>query len=610
MCGIVGAVASRSVSQIMLEGLKRLEYRGYDSAGLAIIEPNASDITRLRTIGKVKHLETALKQRPILGSTSIAHTRWATHGKPSEQNAHPHCCHQGKIAVVHNGIIENHQALRAKLSEHGYHFITETDTEIVVHLLDYYKRQSDTFIEAIHRSCQDLVGAYALGIITVDFPDHLYAVRCGSPLVLGLGIEEHFIASDPLALLPVTQQFIYLEEGDVAQLTPDQRVIFDKQGQVVDRSVHAFEADAELTTKGKYRHYMQKEIFEQQQAVIDTINGYVGDQGVLPDSFGHFAAKVFKNINAIHICACGSSYHAGLVAKYWLESLAKIPCQVEIASEFRYREAVVLPNTLFVALSQSGETADTLAALQVAKQRGFYASLGISNVVKSALMREADLSFLTHAGNEIGVAATKTFTAQLVALLLLTLCLKQIKQSTDVTESLVHLNHLPAWVQQTLALNQSVETLAHEFVHRQHALFLGRGIYYPIALEGALKLKEISYLHAEAYPAGELKHGALALVDQTMPVIVVAPNNTLIEKLASNIQEVRARQGEVYVFADENLAWPADDNMTIIRVPAVPDLVAPIIYNLPLQLLAYHIAVLKGTDVDQPRNLAKSVTVE
>ncbi len=610
MCGIVGAIAGRHVSQILLEGLKRLEYRGYDSAGLAIIEPKATEITRLRSAGKVKYLEQALKKTPVSGSLGIAHTRWATHGKPTEQNAHPHCCHQGKIAVVHNGIIENHDSLRDKLIHNGYTFKTETDTEVIVHLLDFYKKQHPNFIDVIHRTCRDLMGAYALGVITADLPETLYAVRCGSPLVIGVGIEEHFIASDPLALVPVTQQFIYLAEGDVAEIDRHAVVIYDRQQQTVSRELHRLDGDVDLASKGKYRHYMQKEIFEQQQAIVDTLNGYINNNTVRLDSFGASAEKVFAGIQAIHLCACGTSYHAAMVAKYWLESITNIPCQVEIASEFRYREVVVLPNMLFVALSQSGETADTLAALRVAKQRGFCATLAISNVAKSALMREADLGFLTHSGNEIGVAATKTFTSTLAALLLLTLGLKQLRQAADVSDLLATLNHLPVLIQQVLGLNEQIQEIAQDFSHQQHALFLGRGVYYPIALEGALKLKEISYVHAEAYPAGELKHGALALVDDQMPVIVIAPNNALIDKLSSNIQEVQARQGRVYVLTDAPLSVDTNDQTVMVSMPVVPELIAPIIYTLPLQLLAYHIAVLKGTDVDQPRNLAKSVTVE
>lgn len=610
MCGIIGAVAGRHVSQILLEGLRRLEYRGYDSAGLAIIESGAREVTRLRTVGKVKSLADALHASPIIGSIGIAHTRWATHGEPTEHNAHPHCCHQGKIAVVHNGIIENYLVLREQLKNLGYALKTDTDTEVIVYLLDHYSKQTTHFIDAIHAVCKDLVGAYALGIIHVDLPDTLYAVRSGSPLVIGVGIEEHFIASDPLALLPVTQQFMYLEEGDVAELQVDSLKIIDKTRQIVKRKLHTSELDGELTSKGNYRHYMQKEIFEQQQAVIDTINGYITDDTVYYNSFGDQAEKLFSEIKFIQICACGTSYHAGLIAKHWLEALAKIPCQVEIASEFRYREGVVLPNTLFVAISQSGETADTLAALRVAKKRGFYATLGIGNVAESSLMREVDLTFLTRAGSEIGVAATKTFTAQLVALLLMTLCLRQIHVSDNDIAYVGALKHLPKLVQETLMLDNQIKTLSQDFVQKKNALFIGRGIYYPVALEGALKLKELSYIHAEAYPAGELKHGALALVDSNMPVIVVAPNNYLLEKIASNIQEIRARQGEVYLFTDQSIKWGEDSHVHIIKIPSVSEVISPLIYTLPLQLLAYHIAVLKGTDVDQPRNLAKSVTVE
>src|SRR3990167_2942018 len=609
MCGIVGAIAERKVSHIMLEGLKRLEYRGYDSAGLAVIDSVTGEIKRLRTVGKVESLSQQLKKTPLSGFIGIAHTRWATHGKPTEQNAHPHCSQQ-HIAVVHNGIIENHDALRSRLTQLGYEFVTETDTEVIAHLLHYYAQQEKDFVKVIHRTTQDLTGAYALGIMTLQTPKTLYAVRCGSPLVIGLGFEEHFIASNPLALLPVTQQFIHLEEGDIAKLTTTEVVIYDKALQTVSRPTRTSESDLETISKGGYRHYMQKEIFEQPQAILDTMQGHLFNDGIHIKSFGHQANELLSRIKHIHICACGTSYHAGLVARHWLESIAKIPCQVEVASEFRYREPLVMPNTLFIALSQSGETADTLSALRLAKERGYQTTLGICNSAESSLACEADLLFLTRAGNEIGVAATKTFTAQLVALLLLTLCLKQIRASDDMIELIKIVNQLPKLIQETLQLNADIQKLSQNFEQKSNALFLGRGVQYPIALEGALKLKEISYLHAEAYPAGESKHGPLALVDKFMPVITLAPKNALIEKLESNIQEVQARQGEVYLFTDKSIVWKIHSSAHIIPMPETPELLAPIIYTIPLQLLAYHIAVLKGTDVDQPRNLAKSVTVE
>ncbi len=609
MCGIIGAIAKRDVAHIMLEGLRRLEYRGYDSSGLAVIEPGAGSIQRLRSAGKVERLSEQLKKQEILGHTGIAHTRWATHGKPTTENAHPHCS-DNKIAVVHNGIIENHEILRQQLTEQGYEFVTETDTEVIVHLLHLYAQQESDFIEAIKKTAARLSGAYALGIVTADEPDTLYAVRSGSPLVIGVGIDEYFISSDPLALLPVTQKFIYLEEGDIAKITTHSLLIIESNGNTVDRAIHESEATLETSSKGNYRHYMQKEIFEQPEAIADTINGHIFNSKVNPHSFGHNALAVLPSIRNIQIVACGTSYHAGMVARYWLESIAKIPCQIDIASEYRYRNPIIPADTLFIALSQSGETADTLAALHLAKKIGVTATLGICNVAESSLARETDLFFLTHAGTEIGVAATKTFTAQLIGLLLLTLCLKEIHYPDKTSAQVKALNHLPKLIQQTLELDQQIKLMAHSFSHKNHALFLGRNIHYPIALEGALKLKEISYLHAEAYPAGELKHGPLALVDEDMPVIVIAPKNALIGKLESNVQEVQARQGDLYLFIDEALDWQPAQPANIIKMPAAPELLTPILYTIPLQLLAYHIAVLKGTDVDHPRNLAKSVTVE
>jgi glutamine---fructose-6-phosphate transaminase (isomerizing) len=585
MCGIVGVIAERNVAEIMLEGLKRLEYRGYDSAGLAVIQSDHPMIERLRVTGKVAGLDNELKKTPLKGSIGIAHTRWATHGKPTQCNAHPHCSEEDDIAVVHNGIIENHDELRQELQAAGYTFVTDTDTEVIVHLLHLYSKDEDDFVRVIHRATSRLEGAYALGIISTKTPRTLFAVRAGSPLVIGIGIGEHYIASDPLALLPVTQQFIYLNEGDIAKITTDNLHIVDNDYNEVERTIHTTDTDFETTGKGTYRHFMQKEIFEQQQAVLDTINGHVFNDEINIDSFGHNAAKLLSNVKAIQICACGTSYHAGLVARHWLESIAKIPTQVEIASEFRYQEIIVPPNTLFIALSQSGETADTLAALRSAKSRGYQSTLAICNVPESTLSREADLLFLA-------------------------LCFKQLHNSKDMAALIESLNHLPKLIQKCLTLDDNIKQLSQNFAKKQNAIFLGRGIHYPIALEGALKLKEISYVHGEAYPAGELKHGPLALVDQTMPVIVIAPKDKLTEKLASNIQEVQARGGEVYLFIDEELNFKGAANTHVIKMPHTSTLLSPIIYTIPLQLLAYHIAVLKGTDVDQPRNLAKSVTVE
>ncbi len=610
MCGIVGATAQRDIAELLLEGLKRLEYRGYDSAGVAILHPKTAKIQRLRVKGKVSALEAQLEKRPLQGSVGIAHTRWATHGKPTETNAHPHCS-ENTIAVVHNGIIENHDKLRQKLIKLGYAFTSETDTEVIAHLLHHYSKDKKSLLPAIQRVAKELVGAYALGIITINEPKTLYAVRRGSPLVIGEGVGENFIASDPLALLPVTQRFIYLEEGDIAKIELNSVAIYDEHDTVTKRSAHTIKTGRDTTSKGKYRHYMQKEIFDQPQSVLDTISGHLINHHVHPQSFGHNAEMILNKINRIQIVACGTSHHAALVGRYWLEGLAGMPCQVEIASENRYRKAVVEPNTLFIALSQSGETADTLAALRQAKKLGYAATMGICNVPTSSIAREAELVFLTRAGNEIGVAATKTFTTQLVVLLMLTMLFQSKKTNWNSDKTIEELRRLPSLLQETLRLDSTIKQLSKRFVDKEHALFLGRGALFPIALEGALKLKEISYMHAEAYPAGELKHGPLALVDKGMPVIVVAPNDHLIEKLESNMQEVQARGGELFVFMDKSVSWqPQSEHHTLIKMPSIPDVLTPIAYTVPLQLLAYHIAVLKGTDVDQPRNLAKSVTVE
>ena len=608
MCGIVGAVAQRNVVPILVEGLKRLEYRGYDSAGVAVIENNS--IHRQRELGKVAGLETLIKQQPIKGLVGIAHTRWATHGKPSVANAHPHIC-RNKVAVVHNGIIENHEQLRGTQKTKGFEFTSDTDTEVIVHEI-YDQLENNNLLNAVKSAIKNLEGAYALGVISVDNPDYLIACRQGSPLVIGVGIGEYFIASDVAALLPVTQQFIFLEEGDVAEISQNKLVIFDCDDNVVKRSIKNSQLTADAIDKGEYRHYMLKEIFEQPWAISETLEGRFINNRLQENAFGHNATEIFNRIKSVQILACGTSYHAGLVARYWFERLAKIPCQLEFASEYRYRQPVLAEDTLIVTISQSGETADTLAALKEAKKLGAKYSLCICNVPESSLVRESDLLLMTRAGAEIGVASTKAFTAQLVALMLLVIALGRRFKLDELTEARIssELFGLPKKVEQALQLDEKIKELAKQFTDKEHALFLGRGTQYPIALEGALKLKEISYIHAEAYPAGELKHGPLALIDANMPVITVAPDNSLLEKLKSNIQEVSARGGQLIVFIDENLNHPKDNNVQEIKMPSVDNEIAPIIYTIPLQLLSYHVAVLKGTDVDQPRNLAKSVTVE
>ncbi|QTS84202.1 glutamine--fructose-6-phosphate transaminase (isomerizing) [Coxiella endosymbiont of Amblyomma nuttalli] len=608
MCGIMGAVAKRPVADILLQGLIRLEYRGYDSAGIAILHPQTSKIQRIRAKGKVSVLAEKLKKKHLQGHIGISHTRWATHGKPTENNAHPHCS-ENSIAIVHNGIIENHEALRQKLLKLGYQFKTETDTEVIVHLIRHYSKKKKELLFAVKHSVQKLVGSYALGIISVNEPRILYATRRGSPLIIGLGISEQFIASDLAALLSVAQRFIYLEEGDIAKIGTNSVTIYNDSGKSVKRTAHNIKINYEIMKKGKFRHYMKKEIFEQPQGALNTVAWHLINNRINPKSMGDKAESIFKNIKRLQLVACGTSYHAALVGRYWLESLADIPCQVEIASEHRYRKGVVESNTLFIALSQSGETADTLAALRQAKKLGYAATLGICNVPTSSIVREADLVFLTQAGIEIGVAATKTFTTQLVSLLLLAALLR--RKENDYGNIIKHLQSLPSLLQKTLALNTSIKRLSRRFINKEHALLLGRGALFPIALEGALKLKEISYMHAEAYPAGELKHGPLALVDKGMPVIVIAPNDHLIEKLKSNIQEVQVRGGELFIFLDEKVRWQLKNHYSsAIRMPTMSNVIAPIVYTIPLQLLAYHIAILKKIDVDQPRNLAKSVTVE
>ncbi|WP_455913377.1 glutamine--fructose-6-phosphate transaminase (isomerizing) [Pseudomonas syringae] len=611
MCGIVGAVAERNVTAILLEGLKRLEYRGYDSAGVALFN-NAGVLERRRRVGKVNELERALAGEPVTGRLGIAHTRWATHGAPLEHNAHPHFSNE-QLAVVHNGIIENHEPLRERLKGLGYVFTSDTDTEVIVHLLHHKLQDTPDLATALKATVKELHGAYGLAVISAQQPDRLIAARSGSPLVVGLGLGENFLASDQLALRQVTDRFMYLEEGDIAEIRRDSVQIWDASGLPVERETVQYHEGAEAADKGEYRHFMLKEIHEQPKVVQRTLEGRLGQQQVLVQAFGPQAAELFAKVRNVQIVACGTSYHAGMVARYWLEGLAGIPCQVEVASEFRYRKVVVQPDTLFVSISQSGETADTLAALRNAKELGFLASLAICNVGISSLVRESDLTLLTQAGPEIGVASTKAFTTQLVALMLLTLSLGQVKGTLGAgveAELVEELRRLPTRLGEALAMDTTVEKIAELFAEKNHTLFLGRGAQFPVAMEGALKLKEISYIHAEAYPAGELKHGPLALVDSDMPVVTVAPNNELLEKLKSNLQEVRARGGELIVFADEQAGLVNGEGTHVVSMPHILDALTPILYTIPLQLLSYYVAVLKGTDVDQPRNLAKSVTVE
>lgn len=610
MCGIVGAVAQRDVIEILLEGLRRLEYRGYDSAGVAVLGSD-KQLQRVRCLGKVKILADAVARDPLQGSTGIAHTRWATHGQPSERNAHPHVSND-RIAVVHNGIIENHSKLRSTLQEQGFVFTSETDTEVIAHLVERELKSTKNLLEAVQKAVSQLHGAYGMVILDKQDPDRLLLARSGSPMVIGLGIGENFVASDPLALLPVTRRFIYLEEGDVAEITRRDVNIFSSEGIPVTRDIRETSATYDAGDKGPYRHFMLKEIFEQPLAVSNTLEGRLNDTGVLDETFGNGAADLLKKIEHVQIIACGTSYHSGMVARYWMEALAGVSCNVEIASEFRYRKSVVRPNSLLVTISQSGETADTLAALRLGKTLGYVTSLAICNVAGSSLVRESDLAFMTRAGTEIGVASTKAFTTQLVGLAMLVLALGKSRElgAERQRELAAALKSLPGMLEETLKLAPVIETLAVDFAEKQHALFLGRGEEYPIAMEGALKLKEISYIHAEAYAAGELKHGPLALIDADMPIIVVAPNNDLLEKLASNIEEVRARGGILYVFADQKAHFETSADMKVINLPHCHEWLTPIIYTLPLQLLSYYVAVIRGTDVDQPRNLAKSVTVE
>lgn len=610
MCGIVGAVAERNVVPVLMEGLRRLEYRGYDSAGIAVL--NDGEVKRLRRAGKVQELQAALDDKPMRGGTGVSHTRWATHGAPNETNAHPHMSGTN-IAIVHNGIIENYQELREDLQRQGYKFVTETDTEVIVHRIHHHRQKTADLVAAVTMTVADLEGAYALVVMSAEDPEQLVLARAGCPVVIGIGIDENFVASDVAALLPVTRNFMFLEEGDIARVERTRVQIWDEGGAVVQRAVKASELTADAAERGSFRHFMQKEIHEQGAAVARTLEQRIANGRVLDSAFGPKANEVFDETRGVHIVACGTSYHAGLVARYWIEELCKVPCMVEIASEYRYRVPVVPDGTLFITLSQSGETADTLAAMRAAKEMNYISTMTICNAPESSMVRESELVMLTKAGPEIGVASTKAFTTQLAALALLTIVLARRTGLEEKQERalVAQLAELPGLIEQVLGLDASIEALAKHFVDKEHALFLGRGVQNPIAMEGALKLKEISYIHAEAYAAGELKHGPLALVDENMPVVAVAPDDQLLEKLKSNLQEVRARGGELYVFADPRVQFGDRHGIHTTRMPAaIQDFQAPILYTIPLQLLAYHVAVLKGTDIDQPRNLAKSVTVE
>jgi glucosamine--fructose-6-phosphate aminotransferase (isomerizing) len=609
MCGIVAAAAQRDVAPLLIAGLKALEYRGYDSAGLAVLD--RGEVQRVRAKGKVREMEALYLADPFPGGTGIAHTRWATHGVPNEANAHPHMA--GSVALVHNGIIENYATLRADLQARGHVFTSETDTEVMAALINEHVQSGVSLREAVLATVRELEGAYAIAVISSTEPGRVVGARHGAPLLVGVGIGEHFLGSDAQALIQVTNKIIYLDEDDVAEITRDQVEIFNLDGQRVERSMHESELSADAVERGEYRHYMQKEIFEQPHAVAATLEARIGPHGVLPNIFGVDGDELLAKVRGLHIIACGTSYHAGLVAKYWIEEHARLPVSVEVASEYRYREAVVPDGTLFVAISQSGETADTLAAIRESRRRGYLGTLAICNVPESSVVREADLKLMTRAGPEIGVASTKAFTTQLAALALLTLHLAQHRgmDNTRYIDLCAQLQHLPRALEDALKLEPQVIDLAAHLIHRQHALFLGRGAQYPVALEGSLKLKEISYIHAEAYPAGELKHGPLALVDEDMPVIAVAPNGPLLDKLKSNLQEVRARGGELLVFADGEASLEGNGARGVtLRINGGGDFIAPAVFTVPLQLLAYHVAVLRGTDVDQPRNLAKSVTVE
>jgi len=611
MCGIVGAVAERQIADILIEGLRRLEYRGYDSAGLAVIDCEHAVLQIAKTVGKVQSLQDELTSNPVKGTTGIAHTRWATHGKPSKENAHPHVS-PDTIALVHNGIIENYQELKHELQKKNYEFVSATDTEVIAHLIHAaIGEQKLDFVSAVKAVVARLQGAYGLAVINSEVPNMIVCARSGSPLVIGIGIGENFIASDPAALGQVTDRFVYLEEGDIAQIGLTSFQIWN-DGKLVKRDVTRLRQDNDDVLKGKYRHFMQKEIHEQPEVIRNTLQGRIGKTQLLEEAFGVAAKDIFDRTKAVQIVACGTSSHAGMVAKYWFESIARVPCVVEIASEYRYRNVLVPKDCLFVSISQSGETADTLAALRFAKKAGYVGCLTVCNVASSSLVRESDLAMMTFAGREIGVASTKAFTTQLsvLALLVLALARRNGLSPQQEKEYVEDLNRLPAIISKTLLMDEKLKIVSNDFAEKHHALFLGRGVQYPVAMEGALKLKEISYIHAEAYPAGELKHGPLALVDNEMPVIAVAPNNELLEKLKSNLQEVRARGGQLYVFADADAGFANEPDVKVLNVPHCSDFLAPIVYTVPLQLLSYHVAVIKGTDVDQPRNLAKSVTVE
>ncbi len=610
MCGIVGAVAQRDVAEILIQGLHRLEYRGYDSAGVAVVDAN-HNLQRVRRVGKVKALDEAVEKQPLIGGTGIAHTRWATHGEPSEINAHPHM--SGDIAVVHNGIIENYQELKAELQQRGYQFVSQTDTEVIAHLVHWEFDHCHDLLKAVQQAVTQLTGAYGMVVMHRQQPEHLIAARSGSPLVIGYGVGENFLASDQLALLNVTRRFSFLEEGDVAEITRRSVTIYNRLGEKVERPISESNLEQDAADKGQFRHFMQKEIFEQPTAIINTLEGRIAHDSAIIESIGNKAKSILENVKHVQIVACGTSYNSGMVARYWFEALAGVSCDVEIASEFRYRKFVTRPNSLLLTLSQSGETADTLAALRLAKEKGYMAAMTICNVAGSSLVRESDLAFMTRAGVEIGVASTKAFTTQLVSMLMLVVAIGKLNGSISPEkekEIVQALHTVPTDIEKALVFDKQIEKLAEDFAEKHNALFLGRGEFYPIAMEAALKLKEISYIHAEAYAAGELKHGPLALIDADMPVIVVAPNNDLLEKVKSNIEEVRARGGQLYVFADAEAGFQDSDNMKIITMPKVNEITAPIYYTVPMQLLSYYVAIIKGTDVDQPRNLAKAVTVE
>ena len=610
MCGIVGAVSEKNIVPVLVEGLRRLEYRGYDSAGVAVVQEDGSLGLR-RTVGKVSELDKKLKLDPLQGLIGVAHTRWATHGGVTEENAHPHLS-GGRVAVIHNGIIENFQPIKDEMLAKGYKFESETDTEVAAHLVHDYLKQGLDLVEAVGKAVEKFQGAYALLVIDAEDPDRIVVSRVASPLVIGLGDGENFVASGVPALLPVTQKFIYLEQGDLAEIRRDGVRIVDTDGNDVEREVHETEWDSTSAEKAPYDHFMLKEIHDQPSALADTLYGRVSNQRVIPESLGPRAEELLNKVENIHIVACGTSYNAGCVGKYWIEAIAGVPTHVEIASEYRYRQVFVPKNTLFVTLSQSGETADTLEALRMAKELGYIGTLTICNSAHSSMVRESDLVMMTQAGPEIGVASTKAFTTQLLSILLVTLMMAKHRGLSEEKEQefVANLTHAAAASDLTLKMSDQLKELAKDFADKQHTLFLGRGPMWPIAMEGALKLKEISYIHAEAYAAGELKHGPLALIDEEMPVVVVAPNNELLDKLKSNMQVVRARGGQLYVFADAEAGIESEEGMTVITMPHADRLIAPIVYTIPLQLLAYHVAVLRGTDVDQPRNLAKSVTVE